>query len=211
MGSFSRQTFTNPNGMSHHLLSDELLLKLLRVSDSEAFEAIYQRHWRKVYQLALSKVRHAETAEDITQHIFVSLWERRQALDISSLEAYLATAVKYKCISYYESRYHRSIVTGVDTADMYADATTEESVDHADLTRAVERAMAQLPAKTREVFQLRRLHDHSVREIAERLGISEKAVEYHVTQSLKVMRHELRDYLYPLRKITWFFTAWFLS
>ena len=197
--------------MSHHLLSDELLLKLLRISDAEAFEAIYQRHWMKAYQLALSKVRHAETAEDITQQIFVSLWERRQALDISSLEAYLATAVKYKCISYYESRYYRTVVSGLDSTDVPADPATEESLDHADLIRAVEKAMAQLPAKTREVFQLRRLHDHSVREIAERLGISEKAVEYHVTQSLKVMRHELRDYLYPLRKISWFFTALFFS
>lgn len=197
--------------MSHQLLTDELLLKLLRISDAEAFETIYERHWMRVYQLALSKVRHAETAEDLTQQIFVSLWERRQTLDISSLDAYLATAVKYKVISHFESRYHRSVVTGLELVDVHADPATEESLDHADLARAVEKAMAQLPAKTKEVFQLRRLHDHSVREIAERLGISEKAVEYHVTRSLRVMRHELRDYLYPLRKSMMLFVTCFLT
>jgi RNA polymerase sigma-70 factor (ECF subfamily) len=197
--------------MSHQLLADELLVRLLKISDSQAFEAIYLRHWKKVYQLALSKVRHPETAEDITQQVFVSLWDRRLESEISSLEAYLATAVKYRCISHFESRYFRSTVSGLDSAEVCADTATEDSLFHGDLTRAVDRALERLPAKTREVFQLRKLHNYSVREIAGRLGISEKAVEYHITQSIKVMKHELREYLYPLRKITLFFSAWIFS
>ncbi len=197
--------------MSHQLLADELLVRLLRISDSQAFEAIYLRHWKKVYRLALSKVRHPETAEDITQQVFASLWERRMESEIASLEAYLATAVKYRCISHYESRYFRATVSGLDSAEVRTDSDTEDSLIHGDLTRAVDRALARLPAKTKEVFQLRKLHDYSVREIAGRLGISEKAVEYHITQSLKVMKHELREYLYPLRKITLLLAAWLLS
>lgn len=197
--------------MSHLLLADELLVRLLKISDSQAFEAIYLKHWKKVYRLALSKVRHAETAEDITQQVFVSLWERRLESEISSLEAYLCAAVKYRCISHFESRYFRSTVSGLDSAEVQADPATEDSLVHGDLTRAVDKALARLPAKTREVFQLRKLHDYSVHEIADRLGISEKAVEYHVTQSLKVMRQELREYLYPLRKITMLFAACFFS
>lgn len=201
--------FLNQNCMSHQLLADELLVRLLKTSDSQAFKAIYLRHWNKVYGIALMKVRHAETAEDITQQVFVSLWERRQTSDIQSLDAYLTTAVKYRCISHFESRYHRSTLSFLDSTEVHADPSTEESLKHGDLARALERALERLPDKTREVFQLRRLHDYSVREIAERLGISEKAVEYHVTRSLKVMRHELREFLYPLRKITTILAAWF--
>jgi RNA polymerase sigma-70 factor (family 1) len=204
------KSISNQNCMSHQLLADELLVRLLRISDSQAFEAIYLRHWNKVFRLALSKVRHSETAEDITQQVFVSLWERRMESEISSLEAYLATAVKYRCISHYESRYFRTTISGLDSAEARADSATEDSLFHGDLTRAVDKALARLPAKTREVFQLRKLHDYSVREIAGRLGISEKAVEYHITQSLKVMRHELREYLYTLKKITLLLAAWFL-
>jgi len=204
----SRRDPPNQNCMSHPLLSDELLSRLLKISDSQAFEAIYQRHWKKVYGLALSKVRHPETAEDITQQVFVSLWERREGAEIACLEAYLATAVKYRCISHFESRYFRTTISGLDSSEALTDPTTEETLEHGDLTRAVERAMSLLPSKTREVFHLRRLHNHSIREIAERLGISEKAVEYHVTQSIKVMRHELREFLHPLMKVTLLLTSW---
>jgi RNA polymerase sigma-70 factor (family 1) len=203
-------TIPNQNCMSHQLLADELLVRLLKISDSQAFEAIYLRHWKRVYRLALSKVRNPETAEDITQQVFVSLWERRMESEISSLEAYLATAVKYRCISHFESKYFRTTVSGLDSAEVQSDSATEDSLIHGDLTRAVDRALARLPAKTREVFELRKLHDYSVREIADRLGISEKAVEYHVTQSIKVMRHELREYLYPLRNTTLPLAAWLL-
>ena len=184
--------------MNYRLLADDLLVKLLRGSDSLAFEAVYRRHWERVYRLALSKTRHTETAEDITQQVFVSVWERRREAEIDCLQAYLSAAVRYRCISHFESRYSRSVQAGLESAPVQVDASTEQMLDHDDLKRSLERAMELLPPRTREVFELSRIRNRSVREIAQSLDISEKAVEYHVTRSLKVMRNELKDYLYPL-------------
>ncbi len=52
-----------------------------------------------------------------------------------------------------------------------------------------------LPEKTRHVFRLSRFDHLSIREIAANMNISEKAVEYHITQSLKTLRLYLKDYL----------------
>ncbi|HEY1166573.1 MAG TPA: sigma factor-like helix-turn-helix DNA-binding protein, partial [Chitinophaga sp.] len=52
-----------------------------------------------------------------------------------------------------------------------------------------------LPQKTREIFRLCRYEKWPVKEIARFMNLSEKAVEYHVTQSLKFIRLRLKDYI----------------
>ena len=183
--------------MSYDLLSDEILLKLLLSSDEKAFEALYHRHLRFVFRTALKKVRNAEISEDITQQVFLSIWKRRQLLKIDCLVAYLGVAVKYQCITYFESKYAKIASIDLDELHQRTDQTTEDTIHYVELRNAIETAMDMLPQKTREIFQLSRFQSQSNREIAAILKISEKSVEYHITQSLKIMRRELRDYLQP--------------
>ena len=58
----------------------------------------------------------------------------------------------------------------------------------------VQRALAALPVQTREVLLRSRYHSQSNKEIAAALGISVKAVEYHITKALRVLRVVLKDY-----------------
>ena len=71
---------------------------------------------------------------------------------------------------------------------------TDESVQFADLSKAVEEAMKKLPEKSVEVFKLSRFENQSVKEIARQLNLSEKAVEYHITKSLKVLKEHLKAF-----------------
>ena len=61
--------------------------------------------------------------------------------------------------------------------------------------RALEKALDGLPEKTQEVYRLSRFENLSGREIAERIGLSEKSVEYHISQSLKFLRLQLKDFI----------------
>jgi RNA polymerase sigma-70 factor (ECF subfamily) len=194
--------------MRYNLLADEVLVKLLQCSDEQAFQVLYRRYARKVFRLAQGKVKNAETAEDITQQVFLGIWERRQQVKIDCMEAYLTTAVKFRCISYFASKYANTAALDPETAVGRADNSTEEAINYEELKLAVYRAMELLPNKTREVFQLSRFHSHSNREIAQLLEISEKAVEYHMTQSLKVMRRELNEYLRPAFPLVALLCGW---
>jgi len=71
---------------------------------------------------------------------------------------------------------------------------TDETVQFADLSKAVEEVMKKLPEKTCEVFKLSRFENQPVKSIARQLNLSEKAVEYHITKSLKVLQEQLRIY-----------------
>jgi RNA polymerase sigma factor (sigma-70 family) len=72
--------------------------------------------------------------------------------------------------------------------------STDESVQFADLSKAVDEAMKKLPEKSVEIFKMSRFENQSVKAIAQQLNLSEKAVEYHITKSLKVLKEQLKAY-----------------
>jgi RNA polymerase sigma-70 factor (ECF subfamily) len=67
-----------------------------------------------------------------------------------------------------------------------------------ELTIAIDNAIKKLPQKTQEIFRLSRYEKRSIKEIAQYMNLSEKAVEYHMTQSLKFMRVHLKDFIITL-------------
>ena len=176
-------------------LTDEMLVKLLKASDEKAFKTIYERYWKSIYLTALKKLRSAHLAEELTQSLFVNIWERREQSSIINISSYLSSAIKYKIINYIESRYSSQGVIDEDMSDLMADNSTEDNILLNDLNLAITNALQQLPVKTREVFKLSRFDHFSVREIAGKMNLSEKAVEYHITQSLKLLRIELKDFM----------------
>jgi RNA polymerase sigma factor (sigma-70 family) len=181
--------------MSYQLLADDLLVRLLSTSDEKAFRVIYERYWEKIYFSVLKKINSREAAEELTQNLFVSLWEKREKATIKHLENYLSVAIKYIVINYIESCIARqNALVGIAGGDL-ADNTAEEKLLFDEVDAAIKRATSLLPPKTREIFKLSRLDRHSVREIAQIMNLSEKAVEYHITQSLKMMRLQLKEFM----------------
>ena len=180
--------------MDYSLLDDNILLRLLRTSDEKAFREIYDRYWKRIFFIAVKKTRSKETAEELTQNLFVSLWQKRETANILQLENYLLVAIKYGIINYIrlqarkEKHFDAANYIGSD------ENPAEQAVLLHNLQECIQTGLLQLPEKTRKVFTLSRFENQSVRQIAEALNISEKAVEYHITKSLKVMHVHLRHF-----------------
>jgi RNA polymerase sigma-70 factor (ECF subfamily) len=64
-----------------------------------------------------------------------------------------------------------------------------------ELQDKIQKALKNLPAQCRQVFELSRFEELKYREIADQLGISIKTVETHMGKALRVMRLELAEYL----------------
>lgn len=174
------------------------ILRLLRMGSKEAFEDIFKSYWRDLYTHAFSKLRNKEVAEDIVQEIFTTLWVKRQELLIVNLTYYLHTSVKNKVLNHLRGRivqerywdYYKMFLPGLD-------ADTEKTIDYNDLSSAVEKSTSFLSQKAKIIFQLSRIEGYSVPEIARKLNVSEKVVEYHITRSIKVLKIRLKDYSPP--------------
>jgi RNA polymerase sigma-70 factor (family 1) len=175
------------------------------MDDWRAFAEIYERHWYRVFAVAYRKLKSRETAEELVQELFTALWHKRAELTITQLEDYLLVAINHRVLTYI--RAHRVRAHYADYCrNLATDATqeTEETLAVADLSAAFLRGVELLPKKSQEVFRLSRLEHQSVEEIAARLDVTPKAVEYHLTKSLKRLRLYLRDFLVVLAPLLFF-------
>jgi RNA polymerase sigma-70 factor (ECF subfamily) len=182
--------------MDYRLLADEALLKFLKISDELAFKELYLRYWKNLYYSALNKISSKEIAEDIVQTVFTDLWEKREKHSIQNISAYLDTAVKYQVINYIKSaisrKAHHSTIGEKQKAE---ESNTDLLLLVQELNGAIDKAISRLPQKTQTIFRLSRLEQHSNKEISLIMDLSEKAVEYHISQSLKSLRFYLKDFM----------------
>lgn len=171
------------------------LLRLLREGSKDAFEEIFKFYWKDIYKHACSKLQCKEEAEEVVQDIFTTLWVKRKQLLITNLTYYLHASVKNKVLNIVRSQivqdkyweHYRVYLTG-------ANAITEETVYYNDLKKALEKGTSFLSSKAKTIFQLSRIEGYKTSEIAKRLNISEKTVEYHITRSAKALSAYLKDY-----------------
>jgi RNA polymerase sigma-70 factor (family 1) len=178
---------------SHQPISDESLIAALQQSSVKAFEEIYNRYWYRLYRFVYQETGTREEAEELVQDLFTSLWNRREQLAVRHLGAYLTVSIRNLTTNYIKSQItHRKYQEYSIMHEIRQASLTEETVYYADLARAVDEAMAKLPERTLAIFKLSRFERQSVRDIARTMNMTEKAVEYHITKSLKVMQAQLR-------------------
>jgi len=185
--------------------TDAALLEAVALDNWRAFAEIYERYWYRVFALAYRKLKSRETAEELVQELFAALWHKRAQQPIAQLESYLLVAINHRVLTYI--RAHRVRVHYADYCRSLSTETThetEETLAAADLSTAFLRGVELLPEKSREVFRLSRLEHQSVEEIAARLEVTPKAVEYHLTKSLKQLRTYLREFLVALLPLLFF-------
>lgn len=182
---------------NYDTLDDWELTDLLKSGDRLAFTEIYNRYWKKLFSIAANKINDLEEAEEIVQDIFVSLWNRRDALCITTgLGSYLAVSVKYRVIKVLEKYSHARKYSDYskNALDMVHNST-EEWLEFEELKARLSEFVAELPQKCQLVFRLSRESGFSQKRIAEELEISEKTVEAHLGKALKILRTRLSQFL----------------
>lgn len=180
------------------------------MDDEKAFKELFKKYWRKAHRMAYAKVRSKEIAEEIVQDIFTTLWDKRATLQINNFSSYLFTTVKNKSLNYIQAclvrkkywDYYKQFIPQYEES-------TEKAVAYNELVEAIEHEMILLPEKSEKVFRLNRLEGHSIPEIASILNLSEKAIEYHITRSIKQLRLHLKDFILLLISVSTFLIDYF--
>lgn len=176
----------------HKVLSDIELLHRLKQGDEIALTLLYNRYWDKLLAVACHRLNDPEAAEEIVQDVFISLWHRRQQLDIKfTLHTYLSVAVKYKIINEMDKQHRlrskeQSILKMVQT-----EPSAEEYIFERELWERIEANVKQLPEKCQIVFRMSREEGLTNKQIASTLGVAEKTVEAHMSKALREIKGNL--------------------
>ena len=165
----------------------------------KSFEVLFRKFYSSLYRYAFSIVRNETVAEEITQEIFLYLWEKRKQIELkSSLKAYLFSSVRNKSINYIKIELPRLQATS-DLSDMigYNDPQMDMN-EEARMKQKIQQAIDQLPQKCRDIFVLSRYGGLTYAEIAEELDLSIKTVENQMTIALRKLKEalweELKEY-----------------
>jgi RNA polymerase sigma-70 factor (family 1) len=154
------------------------------------FEHMFNTHWSRLYSLAYNYFRDKATAQEVTQEVFISLWGKRDQLhEVQSMDAYLNRCVKNKIYDYFDKIHSQERLQQRFSLVIKSETDcTQEELDYTETLHLVNEEIEQLPETTKQVFRLSRFERYSNAEIAGRLKLSGKAVEYHITQALKRLR-----------------------
>lgn len=178
--------------------SDEKeLVFLLRSGEVTAFEHIYTIYYDALLNYADRLLNDSEAARDVVQQVYYKIWEGHENLDISlSIRAYLFKSVYHGSLNTLAHKKNVQKYEQEQMVDFYFSTViqspeAEMELWRADMTKALDEAIATLPEKCREVFILSKVEGLKNREIAEKLNISEKTVERHMSIALSRLREEL--------------------
>jgi len=175
--------------------SDNDLIGLLKSGDQNAFTVLYNRYWRLIYAHVYKMIRDEDEAKDILQDIFSNLWLNSDRVpQQENLLSYLYVIARNKVLNVI--RHQKCQDDYFNSLAKYASEISEETMqylDERDLMAAIEKEIAALPPRMRQVFEMSRKEHLSYKEIGKLLGTSDETVKKQVSKSLKVIRYNLKE------------------
>jgi RNA polymerase sigma-70 factor, ECF subfamily len=165
--------------------------------DKATFESLFRIEFKGLVYFALQYTKDLDTAREIAQEAFISLWEKRETIDLSKpVKTYLTTTVRNKCLNWLRDnkKFNRDIldIEGLLSDRIY---TPPDRLVEAEIRIKITSAIEELPEKCREIFVLSRNENLKYQEIATRLQISVKTVETQMSKALQHMRQRLKEFL----------------
>ncbi len=187
--------------MAYTDASDLDLISHLRAGKQEALTEIFHRYWKPLYLTAWQKLRSHELAEEIVQELFTQLWDKRERLfstsqNVQHLSSYLNMAIKNKVLNHIRKQvYDRRYWAYCKSHFPSSENSTQDLAEFNDLQNTMQSAIDRLSSKTKEIFVLHKLQGVPVVQISRKLKLSEKAVGYHLTKSVKELKVYLKDFI----------------
>lgn len=158
---------------------------------------LFRTYYQPLCNYAYTFVQDRVEAEEIVQSTFLSIWEKRETLEIrTAVKPYLYAMVRnasLNVIKHTKIKQQHAEVT-LATGERSVESVTR-SVMAAELETRIYEAMEKLPEQCRLIFKLSRFEELKYAEIATQLELSVKTVENQMGKALKIMREQLKDYL----------------
>ena len=174
---------------------EEVLLELAD-NNKTALEKIFNHYYPRLYNFSKSFLKLEEGIDDILQEVFIKIWQNRKSIkNFETFNSYIFTITRNLLLNELRSRLNnQKIRDNILKASLAEEYLPFEKLDYLELKDKIEEIIEELPSKQKEIFKLSRIDGLSHKEIAEKLNISTKTVEYHITQSINILKTRLESF-----------------
>ncbi|HEX5025869.1 MAG TPA: RNA polymerase sigma-70 factor [Agriterribacter sp.] len=170
---------------------EEELLALVASGDQNAFAELVDRHWKQVYGHANAYTKDPSLAQEITQDIFLQVWNKKDKLsEINNFKCYLFILGRNLVISAMRKKLVETASKDfIESEDL--SLVPDQQLRYKETNSAIVFAIEKLPPTRKIVFKMSRYEGLTYEEIAERLNISKNTVKEHIALSLNFLRNYL--------------------
>ncbi len=154
------------------------------------FKLIFDQYYESIKRFLYYKVGDIAVAEDIAQEVFLKAWEKRESVKLETVKSFLYTIAGNLAINHLK---HRNIVFNFVKNDSGQKVTNspEFELEMKEFKQKLENTLAEMPENSRIVFLMNRIEKLKYSEIADRLGLSVKAIEKRMSIALKYLKEKL--------------------
>lgn len=157
----------------------------------EEFKYIYEAYFDAIRSYLFYRSGDAELATDITQEVFIKVWEKQFNTETKKMKSLL-----YKISgNIFINHIRREKIAGDYANEIklnFKEESPDNTLEYKELKNNYERALVNLPEKQRIVFLMSRMEELTYKEIAERLQISVKAVEKRMSNALSELKKVIK-------------------
>lgn len=169
------------------MIRHDAIERKLKNGDKEGVYIAFDAYYDKIYGYCYRHVNHRETAQDLTQEVFLRvLLHLENYRHYGKFENYLYVIAGNLCRDYYRKRRVLSLEDLELQKEEQGFARTEEQL-------VVEQALKKLPEQEREIILLRFYQDLKIKDIAKILGLKLSTVKYHLKRAQERLEDELKD------------------
>ncbi|MBO9635050.1 MAG: RNA polymerase sigma-70 factor [Chitinophagaceae bacterium] len=178
-----------PEGQSYN--EKELLLQVAE-GNRDAFHTLYDHYRNKIYYVANKMLQSNAAAEDVLQEIFIKIWVNRESLrHMDYFSTWLNSIVRNHLYNHFRKKANEEAYLLRLLPDPADPSQPFDETAFRELKQLLANALAALPSRQQEVFQLSREQGLTHAAIAAKLGISPETVKKHMMEALRFIRSYL--------------------
>ncbi|MEQ9443451.1 MAG: RNA polymerase sigma-70 factor [Cyclobacteriaceae bacterium] len=161
----------------------------MKKNDQRGFDWLFDTYHKNIYFFCTQRGISTEDAEEIVQEVFIKLWLSRSKIDPQgNVQAYIYTIAKNVLMDEFKKRIKQKAAENYQVYLLQPENETQNRVEFNETNQLFRITLNKLPEMRRIVFELSRYQGMSNKEIAQKLGISVKTVETHMTLALNNLR-----------------------
>lgn len=170
----------------------------IKAGSKDVFWSVYRAEYNNLLHFVGSYTHNRQDAEDIVQETMLAIWDNHETIDPGkNFRSFLYTIARNKSLNYLRDNAKRLKGSSLQESETLinsmalSSSSVDDEINALDLQGFIERIYLSLPEKVVNTFKMSRQEGLTYNEIAERMGITTKVVEYHISITLKAIRLRL--------------------
>jgi RNA polymerase sigma-70 factor, ECF subfamily len=179
-------------------VNEILTLQALQKGNEDAFEVLFNTYSKRLYYVAFQYLNDRDETLEIVQDVFLKVWLNKEKINPElPFIPYIIRIAKNLIINKAKKKLvENAYISFLEYKSELTSFPTEEKVLFNEVSEIVNKLINKFPPKRKEIFILSRHSGLSVREIAQKLQISESTVENHINKALKTLKSKLKTFGY---------------